>query len=203
MQSGDPVSSPKAFVEWLETIPLVDPPIAFSRARRAMRKFIDGRIILGGKMGLVDDPHDAYQGVMPGIFEEAITTLEASKPMIPFGAFGGASRDVAIALGLLNSRDRVPRGAQAETYFPALEAVAALKAKLPLRHVDVLRRLAADDRTEALAQTAAGIAQIIDTDEYEVEEVLENWLEFLQKQQISRSKNTLQSLSFQLSRLVK
>ncbi|MBN3962253.1 hypothetical protein [Nostoc sp. NMS8] len=56
---------------------------------------------------------------------------------------------------------------------------------------------------EALAQTAAGIAQIIDTDEYEVEEVLENWLEFLQKQQISRSKNTLQSLSFQLSRLVK
>ncbi|MEH1921861.1 AAA family ATPase [Nostoc sp.] len=38
---------------------------------------------------------------------------------------------------------------------------------------------------EALAQTAAGIAQIIDTDEYEVEEVLENWLEFLQKQQIA------------------
>ncbi|MEH2236422.1 hypothetical protein [Nostoc sp.] len=29
------------------------------------------------------------------------------------------------------------------------------------------------------------IAQIIDTDEYEVEEVLENWLEFLQQQGIA------------------
>ena len=46
---------------------------------------------------------------------------------------------------------------------------------------------------EALAQTTlqqssvttAAIAQIIDTDEYEVEEVLENWLEFLQQQKIA------------------
>ncbi|MEH1805501.1 MAG: ATP-binding protein [Nostoc sp.] len=37
---------------------------------------------------------------------------------------------------------------------------------------------------DALAQTAAAIAQIIDTDEYEVEEVLENWLEFLQQKPI-------------------
>ncbi|WP_375474917.1 ATP-binding protein [uncultured Nostoc sp.] len=38
---------------------------------------------------------------------------------------------------------------------------------------------------EALMQPAAGIAQIIDTDEYEVEEVLENWLEFLQQKPIA------------------
>ncbi|MEH2437136.1 MAG: hypothetical protein V7K25_23335 [Nostoc sp.] len=38
---------------------------------------------------------------------------------------------------------------------------------------------------DALAQTAAAIAQIINTDEYEVEEVLENWLEFLQKKPIA------------------
>ncbi|MFS0515399.1 hypothetical protein ACEYW6_11845 [Nostoc sp. UIC 10607] len=31
----------------------------------------------------------------------------------------------------------------------------------------------------------AGIAQIIDTDEYEFEEVLENWLEFLQQKRIA------------------
>ncbi|WP_414568283.1 ATP-binding protein [Nostoc sp. CCY 9925] len=37
---------------------------------------------------------------------------------------------------------------------------------------------------DALAQTAAGIANIINTDEYEVEEVLENWLEFLHQEQI-------------------
>ncbi|WP_341525622.1 ATP-binding protein [Nostoc sp. UHCC 0302] len=38
---------------------------------------------------------------------------------------------------------------------------------------------------DALSQTAAGIAEIIDADEYDVEEVLENWLEFLQQQQIT------------------
>ncbi|MCC5598610.1 hypothetical protein [Nostoc favosum] len=38
---------------------------------------------------------------------------------------------------------------------------------------------------DALAQTAVAIAQIINTDEYEVEEVLENWLEFLHQQRIA------------------
>jgi hypothetical protein len=38
---------------------------------------------------------------------------------------------------------------------------------------------------DALSQTAAGIAEIIDADEYDVEEVLESWLEFLQQQQIT------------------
>ncbi|MEH2148339.1 hypothetical protein [Nostoc sp.] len=38
---------------------------------------------------------------------------------------------------------------------------------------------------EALAQPATGFARIINSDEYEVEEVLENWLEFLQQQQIA------------------
>ncbi|MEH2268559.1 MAG: hypothetical protein V7K68_09040 [Nostoc sp.] len=42
---------------------------------------------------------------------------------------------------------------------------------------------------KALAQPAAGIARIINTDEYEVEEVLENWLEFLQLQQITSETN--------------
>ncbi|MEH2380855.1 MAG: ATP-binding protein [Nostoc sp.] len=37
---------------------------------------------------------------------------------------------------------------------------------------------------DALAQTAAGIANIINTDEYEVEEVLESWLEFLHQEKI-------------------
>ncbi|QLE43785.1 ATP-binding protein [Nostoc sp. C052] len=51
---------------------------------------------------------------------------------------------------------------------------------------DVLHVLIQQQKAiSVLAQTAAGIAQIIDTDEYEVEEVLENWLEFLQKQQIA------------------
>ncbi|MEH2365462.1 ATP-binding protein [Nostoc sp.] len=62
--------------------------------------------------------------------------------------------------------------------------------------IDVLNVLIQQQKAisvEALAQTAlqqssvttAAIAQIIDTDEYEVEEVLENWLEFLQQQKIA------------------
>ncbi|MEH2312755.1 MAG: ATP-binding protein [Nostoc sp.] len=54
--------------------------------------------------------------------------------------------------------------------------------------IDVLNVLIQQQKAisvDALAQSAAGIAQIIDTDEYEVEEVLENWLEFLQQQRIA------------------
>ncbi|MDZ8092073.1 MAG: ATP-binding protein [Nostoc sp. DedQUE05] len=51
--------------------------------------------------------------------------------------------------------------------------------------LDVLIQQQKAISVEALAQPAAGIAQIIDTDEYEVEEVLENWLEFLQQKQIA------------------
>ncbi|MEH2464380.1 ATP-binding protein [Nostoc sp.] len=54
--------------------------------------------------------------------------------------------------------------------------------------IDVLNVLIQQQKAisvDALAQSAAGIAQIIDTDEYEVEEVLENWLEFLQQERIA------------------
>ena len=55
-------------------------------------------------------------------------------------------------------------------------------------NIDVLNVLIQQQKAisvDALTQSAAGIAQIIDTDEYEVEEVLENWLEFLQQQRIA------------------
>lgn len=45
-------------------------------------------------MGVLSDPADAYEGAMPGIVEQAILTLEAAKPLIVLGAFGGASRDI-------------------------------------------------------------------------------------------------------------
>ncbi|HEY9800775.1 MAG TPA: hypothetical protein V6D25_10490 [Leptolyngbyaceae cyanobacterium] len=44
----------------------------------------------------------------------------------------------------------------------------------------VLRILTADEQPTS----ASAIAQILDEDEYEVEEVLENWYEFLQRQQV-------------------
>ena len=47
--------------------------------------------------------------------------------------------------------------------------------------IDVLNVLIQQQK----AISVDAIAQIIDTDEYEVEEVQENWLEFLQQQRIA------------------
>ncbi|MEH1778150.1 MAG: ATP-binding protein [Nostoc sp.] len=94
-----------------------------------------------------------------------------------------------------NAENFYPKSFQYNQPPPALEAYYQqhLHKMIPLaqetKHsTDVLNVLIKQQKVisvEALAQTAAGIAQIIDTDEYEVEEVLENWLEFLQKQQIA------------------
>jgi hypothetical protein len=109
----------------------------------------DARVALGGKMGIVALPQDRYEGAMPGIAEEAILTLEASRPLVPLGAFGGASRDVAIALGLMDEDRRVPRGEQQLGYAEAMSRVERLGDRIPDAVRPALRELADDDRGEA------------------------------------------------------
>ncbi|MDZ8023767.1 MAG: ATP-binding protein [Nostoc sp. DedQUE11] len=81
--------------------------------------------------------------------------------------------------------DRLPPGLEAyyqqhlHKMFPPEEGME--------HSTDVLNVLTQQQKAisvDALAQTAAAIANIINTDEYEVEEVLENWLEFLHQEQI-------------------
>jgi SLOG cluster2 len=150
------------FENWLNARKAVDSATAFSLARKAMTEVSDARILLGGKMGLLHHLSDAYQGAMPGIVEEAIFALEAGLPCVPLGAFGGAARDVAIALNLLESSKRVPRGEQSSTYSPSLEQVAALRDSIPDTLRPALAELADDDRGEPMA--------------YEVAQILERWL---------------------------
>ena len=150
------------FRNWLNERNTVDGVTAFSLARKAMTDVSDARVLLGGKMGLLNDPSDAYQGAMPGIIEEAILALEAGLPCVPLGAFGGAARDVAIALNLLDQSKRVPRGEQLPTYGPSLEQVAALRDSIPGTLRPILAELADDDRGEPMA--------------YEVAHTLERWL---------------------------
>ena len=52
---------------------------------------ISARIVLGGK--LTD-----YSGFAPGIFEEALVTMEARKPLYLLGGFGGATEVLAKAI---------------------------------------------------------------------------------------------------------
>lgn len=143
------------FSNWLNARIAVDSVTAFSLARKAMTNVSDARVLLGGKMGLLNHPSDAYLGAMPGIVEEAILALEAGLPCVPLGAFGGAARDVAIALDLLDSSKRIPRGQQSPTYGPSLKQIAALRDKIPDTLRSTLAALADDDRGEPMAYDVA------------------------------------------------
>ncbi|MCY4542004.1 MAG: hypothetical protein OXB95_06360 [Rhodobacteraceae bacterium] len=63
----------------------------------AMRQFLvkktKARIVLGGRT-------ESYKGLMPGIAEEALLSLEAKQPLYVIGGFGGCARDIAESLSL-------------------------------------------------------------------------------------------------------
>lgn len=52
---------------------------------------LGARIALGGKLA-------GYSGFLPGIFEEALATLEAKRPLYLLGGFGGATATLAEAM---------------------------------------------------------------------------------------------------------
>ena len=98
---------------------------SLSSARSAVTQACDARVLIGGKMGIVGQPEDQFEGNMPGIVEEAMQTLHAGKWIFPLSAFGGATRDLSIALGLLSESQRVPRDQQDPRYAAALERATA------------------------------------------------------------------------------
>jgi hypothetical protein len=61
--------------------------------RQVMREETHARIVLGGRV-------DQHKGVMPGIAEEALLSLQARQPLFLMGGFGGCARDIAETLGL-------------------------------------------------------------------------------------------------------
>lgn len=152
------VSNELSWQSWLATHPVSDVPQAYTTARQAMAAEADARVALGGKMGVLSSAQDQYEGAMPGIAEEAILTLEAARPLVMLGAFGGAGRDVAIALGLLDTTRAVPRGAQQPGYADAMACVGALAHRIPSSVRPALQSIADDDRGEP---TAFAIANAI------------------------------------------
>jgi len=76
--------------------------------RVAMAKETDARIILGGRV-------TGVSGGTSGIAAEAIATLAIAKPLLVLGGIGGASRDVAWALGLID--DEAERLERADSVY--------------------------------------------------------------------------------------
>ena len=70
--------------------------------RRTMLEESSARVVLGGKI-------EGFWGVMPGIAEETLLTLQAGKPLYILGGFGGCARDIAESLKLVTPLHNPPR----------------------------------------------------------------------------------------------
>jgi SLOG cluster2 len=84
------------------------------------------RVVLGGKVR-------GYRGFVPGIFEEALLTLEKQRPLYVLGGFGGAAEVLAEAL--LAGAGTRPQELFAEWHretTPEVARLAALAAQFPM-----------------------------------------------------------------------
>ncbi|MDW9681837.1 hypothetical protein [Sinorhizobium meliloti] len=147
-----------SFPDWVAGLEHLEPSQKeITRARTTIAGYVDATIAIGGKMGLLANQEDGYSGNMPGILEESFLTLEIGKPFIPLAAYGGATRDLAIKLELLETESWIPRGAQAENYNAALETALSYRDRIPTDIAPKLATLANDDRTEIVARETVKI----------------------------------------------
>jgi hypothetical protein len=64
---------------------------SLSAMRHAAILQIQGRLLIGGR-------RTGYEGVMPGVLEEALLSIEAGKPVFLAGGFGGVTHDIVRAV---------------------------------------------------------------------------------------------------------
>lgn len=73
--------------------------IGLTSMRGVIAEMSSAHIAIGGAT-------QAFKGVMPGIAEEVLQMLEAHKPVYLLGGFGGCSRKLSAALGLIDGVNR-------------------------------------------------------------------------------------------------
>jgi hypothetical protein len=91
---------------------------ALNAMRRAMGLLCPMRIQFSGRVS-------GYLGNAPGLFEEAIEQIKAGGIVLPLAAFGGAAREIAIALRLTNV-DRVRYPEYGRSYDESFEILRTL-----------------------------------------------------------------------------
>ena len=75
--------------------------LSFTQMRQQMATSCHARVQVGGRSS-------GFSGAISGLCEEALLTISAGCPLFALGGFGGASRDIAVALGLLDLSATVP-----------------------------------------------------------------------------------------------
>ncbi len=122
-----------------------------------MTTITDARVLIGGK-------ETDYQGVAPGIIEEALLAIETGQPIYLAGGFGGATATVAHVACRMSSR--WPPGAPAESLWTQrLEEILAADGwelnRNGLSEADN-RRLATTHRpSEVASLVASGLARVV------------------------------------------
>ena len=132
---------------------------SFERMREAMTVMCDARIVVGGRF-------TGSAGPMPGLADEALRSIARRQPLVVLGGFGGSARDIAIALGLLDAGERVPRPVypDAERYEAGMAALAGERAEFEQTagaHLPLLRQLAAED--SVVGATSGLIRYLLDS----------------------------------------
>jgi hypothetical protein len=95
--------------------PTADPEIrrcALTGLRIYMGQHTRGRVLIGGK-------RHGFQGVLPGLMEEALIAIGNDQPLYLAGGFGGVTSEIATAL-LVDDGLWLPRRADAPTDDPRL-----------------------------------------------------------------------------------
>lgn len=140
----------------------VDPPESadqsFTQMREHMAAFCDARLLVGGRK-------TGFAGRIAGVCEEALETVQAGRPLLVMGGFGGAARDVAEALGLVDAGFCVPRkpGQDPEGRYEAgLQALRELRPRFESGFTPSQLALARQvARSESLAEAAIGATALL------------------------------------------
>ena len=104
------ISKQTQLVAFAKTLPKIDEKSALTAMRVAASRLVGARIVIGGKRGDLGASSyaDRFDGEMPGVYEETLSSIRDSKPTVVLGAYGGAARDVAIDLGLVDEAHHTP-----------------------------------------------------------------------------------------------
>ena len=111
------VPSLKAFVAELPRRS-AGPPADLDAMREAMENDVSARIVMGGAV-------TGYSGNRPGILQETLLALQHAHPVYLLGGFGGAARDAAVALGLLQANDALSHDKVGPGYQESIAEIGA------------------------------------------------------------------------------